>query len=96
MKNETLIMSVAAVILFVGSVFFVRLYFAPDAVVVATPEEVEQPIPDVVIKVDNVGCHIAEVPVITYYVATDTARVTIECDSDILFNYLPAIIDEVK
>ena len=94
MKNETLFMSVAAVILFVVSVFCVWLYFAPDAAVVTTPEEVEEPIPDVLIKVDNVGCHIAEVPVITYYVATDTARVTIECDSDILFNYLPAIIDE--
>jgi hypothetical protein len=65
-----------------------------DAIVI-TPEVVEQTIPDVVIKVDNIGCVIAEVPVITYYVATDTARVTIECDSDILFNYLPALVEEV-
>jgi hypothetical protein len=26
-------------------------------------------------------------------VATDTARVTIECDSDLLFNYLPAVAE---
>ena len=50
-------------------------------------EELPQP---VVIKVDNVGCVIAEEPRLTYYVQTDTVRVSIECDSNILFNYLPA------
>jgi len=92
MKNEKLVMSAVAMILFAISMFFIWAHFVPEPVI--TPEVVEEPIPDVIIKVDNVGCHIAEVPVITYYVATDTARVTIECDSDILFNYLPAIIDE--
>ena len=51
----------------------------------------EEPLPPpVVIKVDNVGCVIAEEPRLTYYVQTDTVRVSIECDSNILFNYLPA------
>ena len=94
MKNEKLVMSVVAMILFAISMFFIWTHFVPEPV--TTPEVVEEPIPDVIIKVDNVGCHIAEVPVITYYVATDTARVTIECDSDILFNYLPAILDEAN
>ena len=94
MKNEKLVMSVVAMILFAISMFFIWTHFVPEPVTI--PEVVGEPIPDVIIKVDNVGCHIAEVPVITYYVATDTARVTIECDSDILFNYLPAIIDEAN
>ncbi len=94
MKNEKLVMSAVAMILFAISMFFIWTHFVSEPV--TTPEVVEEPIPDVIIKVDNVGCHIAEVPVITYYVATDTARVTIECDSDILFNYLPAIIDEAN
>ena len=51
--------------------------------------------PPVIIKVDNVGCVIAEEPTLTYYVTTDTVRVTIECDSDILFNYLPAVAEEI-
>ena len=53
---------------------------------------VEEVVPQVIIKVDNVGCVIAEAPTLTYYVQTDTVRVSIECDSDILFNYLPATI----
>ena len=53
-------------------------------------EEVEE-LPPVVIKVDNVNCVIAEEPTLTYYVQTDTVRVSIECDSDILFHYLPAM-----
>jgi len=48
------------------------------------------PTPPVIIKVDGVNCVIAEVPVLTYYVASDSVRVTIECDSDILWHYLPA------
>ena len=95
MKNEKLVMSVVAMILFAISMFFIWTHFVPEPVTI--PEVVvEEPIPDVLIKVDNVGCHIEEEPVITYYVATDPARVTIECDSDILFNYLPAIIDEAN
>jgi len=55
----------------------------------------EEPLPPpVVIKVDNVNCVIAEEPTLTYYVMTDTVRVSIECDSDILFNYLPALVEE--
>ena len=59
-------------------------------------EEVEELPPPVVIKVDNVNCVIAEEPTLTYYVMTDTVRVSIECDSDILFHYLPALVEEVK
>jgi len=53
-----------------------------------------QKLPPVIIQVDNVDCVIAEIPTLTYYVQTDTVRVNIECDSDILFNYLPAISGE--
>jgi len=60
-------------------------------------EELSEPVelviptlPPVIIKVDGVNCVIAEVPVLTYYVASDSVRVTIECDSDILWHYLPA------
>jgi hypothetical protein len=58
------------------------------------PEPIVEPPTPIIIKVDNIDCHIAEMPTITYYVATDTARVTIECDSDLLFNYLPAVKSE--
>ncbi len=58
-------------------------------------EELSEPVelviptlPPVIIKVDGVNCVIAEVPVLTYYVASDSVRVTIECDSDILWHYL--------
>ena len=54
------------------------------------PVELVEPTPPVIIKVDGVNCVIAEVPVLTYYVASDSVRVTIECDSDILWHYLPA------
>ena len=47
--------------------------------------------PPIIIEVDGVGCVIAESPTLTYYVATDSVRVTIECDSDILMHYLPAV-----
>jgi len=63
MKNEKLVMSVVAMILFAISMFFIWTHFVPEPVTI--PEVVEEPIPDVIIKVDNVGCHIAEVPVIT-------------------------------
>jgi hypothetical protein len=55
------------------------------------PEPIVEPPTPIIIKVDNVGCVIAEEPTLTYYVQTDTVRVSIECDSDILFNYLPAV-----
>jgi len=51
-----------------------------------------QELPPVIIQVDNVDCVIAEIPTLTYYVQTNTVRVNIECDSDILFNYLPATV----
>jgi len=69
------------------------------AVVVGLGKKTEEPVelaeptpptPPVIIKVDGVDCVIAEVPVLTYYVASDSVRVTIECDSDILWHYLPA------
>jgi len=50
--------------------------------------------PPVIIEVDGVNCVIAEVPVLTYYVASDSVRVTIECDPDILWHYLPAVITQ--
>jgi len=53
-----------------------------------------QELPPVIIQVDNVDCVIAEIPTLTYYVQTNTVRVNIECDSDILFNYLPATVGE--
>jgi hypothetical protein len=55
------------------------------------PEPLEEVLPPIIIKVDQVNCVIAEEPTLTYYSATDTVRVTIECDSDLLFNYLPAV-----
>jgi hypothetical protein len=57
------------------------------------PEPLEEVLPPIIIKVDQVNCVIAEEPTLTYYSATDTVRVTIECDSDILFNYLPAVAE---
>ena len=57
------------------------------------PEPIVEPPTPIIIKVDNVGCVIAEEPTLTYYVQTDTVRVSIECDSDILFNYLPAVAE---
>ena len=57
------------------------------------PEPIVEPPKPIIIKVDNVGCVIAEEPTLTYYVQTDTVRVSIECDSDILFNYLPAVAE---
>ena len=59
-----------------------------EVVEVATVQE----LPPVIIQVDNVDCVIAEIPTLTYYVQTNTVRVNIECDSDILFNYLPATV----
>ena len=64
MKNEKLVMSVVAMILFAISMFFIWTHFVPETVI--TPEVVEEPIPDVIIKLENMGCNIAEVPVITY------------------------------
>lgn len=49
-------------------------------------------VPPIIIEVDGVNCVIAETPTLIYYVATDSVRVTIECDSDILMHYLPAIV----
>jgi predicted aconitase with swiveling domain len=79
--------SVIAIIVVSLAAYMVGSLYAKEE----APEPIVEEIPPVIIQVDNVGCVIAEVPVITYYVATDTARVTIECDSDLLFNYLPAV-----
>jgi hypothetical protein len=85
MKTGYYLIAISALIALVG-------YFSGSLYgLYSTPEPIVEEIPPVIIQVDNVGCVIAEVPVITYYVATDTARVTIECDSDLLFNYLPAV-----
>ena len=60
---------------------------APETEIIA-PAILE--VAPVIIKVDQVNCVIAEEPTLTYYSATDTVRVTIECDSDLIFNYMPA------
>ena len=80
---------IGAVILIGLSAYMVGSLYGKEEV----PEPIVEPPTPIIIKVDNVGCVIAEQPTITYYVATDTARVTIECDSDILFNYLPAVAE---
>ena len=51
----------------------------------------EPPEPPVVFDIDGVGCVISEQPVLTYYVATHTVRVNIECDPDLLMYHLPAV-----
>ena len=79
--------SVIAIIVVSLTAYMVGSLYAKEE----APEPLEEVLPPIIIKVDQVNCVIAEQPTITYYVATDTARVTIECDSDILFNYLPAV-----
>lgn len=56
-------------------------------------EPVAPTLPPVIIQVDNVDCVISEEPTLTYYAATDTVRLNIECDSGILFHYLPAVLN---
>ena len=80
---------IGAVILIGLSAYMVGSLYAKEE----APEPIVEVLPPIIIKVDNIDCHIAEQPTITYYVATDTARVTIECDSDLLFNYLPAVAE---
>ena len=79
--------SVIAIIVVSLAAYMVGSLYAKEE----APEPLEEVLPPIIIKVDQVNCVIAEQPTITYYVATDTARVTIECDSDLLFNYLPAV-----
>jgi hypothetical protein len=81
--------SVIAIIVVSLAAYMVGSLYAKEE----APEPLEEVLPPIIIKVDQVNCVIAEQPTITYYVATDTARVTIECDSDILFNYLPAVAE---
>jgi hypothetical protein len=78
--------SIIAIIAVSLAAYLIGSFYAKEE----APEPIVEPPTPIIIKVDNVGCVIAEQPTITYYVATDTARVTIECDSDLLFNYLPA------
>ena len=84
--------SIIAVIVVSLAAYMVGSLYAKEKAPEA-PEPLEEVLPPIIIKVDNIDCHIAEQPTITYYVATDTARVTIECDSDLLFNYLPAVAE---
>lgn len=78
--------SIIAIIAVSLAAYLIGSFYAKEE----APEPIVEPPTPIIIKVDNVGCVIAEQPTITYYVATDTARVTIECDSDLIFNYLPA------
>lgn len=92
-KEGIQILALAGMVVIIAAMFWLAAgkaraerEFVP--VVAQEVEELPQP---VVIKVDNVGCVIAEEPTLTYYVQTDTVRASIECDSDILFHYLPAM-----
>lgn len=86
-KIHYLIIAIIATMLITPSAYMAGSLYATEK---ASKPIVEE-IPPIVIKVDNVGCVIAEEPTLIYYVTTDTVRVNIECDSDILFNYLPAV-----
>jgi hypothetical protein len=77
---------IAIIVVSLAAYIIGSLYATEEA-----PEPIVEPPTPIIIKVDNVGCVIAEEPTLTYYVQTDTVRVSIECDSDILFNYLPAV-----
>jgi len=79
--------SIIAIIVVSLAAYMVGSLYATEE----APEPIVEPPTPIIIKVDNVGCVIAEEPTLTYYVQTDTVRVSIECDSDILFNYLPAV-----
>ena len=81
--------SVIAIIVVSLAAYMVGSLYAKEE----APEPLVEPPTPIIIKVDNVGCVIAEEPTLTYYVQTDTVRVSIECDSDILFNYLPAVAE---
>jgi len=81
--------SVIAIIVVSLAAYMIGSLYAKEEV----PEPLEEVLPPIIIKVDQVNCVIAEEPTLTYYSATDTVRVTIECDSDILFNYLPAVAE---
>ena len=81
--------SVIAIIVVSLAAYMVGSLYAKEE----APEPLEEVLPPIIIKVDQVNCVIAEEPTLTYYSATDTVRVTIECDSDILFNYLPAVAE---
>jgi len=85
--------SVIAIIVVSLAAYMVGSLYAKEEAPEPLEEVLEEVLPPIIIKVDNIDCHIAEQPTITYYVATDTARVTIECDSDLLFNYLPAVAE---
>jgi hypothetical protein len=79
--------SVIAIIVVSLAAYMIGSLYAKEE----APEPLEEVLPPIIIKVDQVNCVIAEEPTLTYYSATDTVRVTIECDSDLLFNYLPAV-----
>jgi hypothetical protein len=81
--------SVIAIIVVSLAAYMIGSLYAKEE----APEPLEEVLPPIIIKVDQVNCVIAEEPTLTYYSATDTVRVTIECDSDILFNYLPAVAE---
>tara|TARA_R110000850_G_scaffold246384_1_gene371277 strand:- start:1265 stop:1528 length:264 start_codon:yes stop_codon:yes gene_type:complete len=81
--------SVIAIIVVSLTAYMIGSLYAKEE----APEPIVEPPTPIIIKVDNVGCVIAEEPTLTYYVQTDTVRVSIECDSDILFNYLPAVAE---
>lgn len=78
--------AVAIGVIAVATVFTQEAAPAIELIAPTIPE-----IAPVIIKVDQVDCVIAEEPTLTYYTTTNTVRVTIECDSGLIYNYMPAI-----
>ncbi len=71
---------------------FIYIFMArKEARYIELVDEINPAPEPVIFEVDGINCVIAELPTLTYYVTTDSVRVTIECDSDILMHYLPAI-----
>jgi len=96
-KNQKINLQIGAIAIAICSLAFgigysIGIYTKSDDIIIVAPEPViVEPDPPIVIEVDGIGCVIAEVPVLTYYVSTDTVRVNIECSGELLNHYLPAI-----
>jgi len=96
-KNRKLDIRLVAIVIGICAVgagigYIIGVNVAVDDIIIAAPEPViEEPEQPIVIEVDGIGCVIAEAPVLTYYVSTDTVRVNIECGGELLNHYLPAV-----
>ena len=77
----------------VTGLFFIGASIGERVAENEVPESIEAvppALPTPRIEVDGVGCVISEEPVLTYYKATESVRLNIECDVDVLYYYLPA------